>query len=232
MALNELTVTEAAKALRARECTVRELWDACHGAAQAKNPELNAYLEIFDTDEAAIAAAQERIDTMGEAAPPLCGIPLAIKDNILIEGNIASAASKMLENYVATYDATVIRKLKNAGALFVGRTNMDEFAMGGSTENSAFGVTKNPHDISRVAGGSSGGSTASVAMDGALVALGSDTGYSIRQPASFCGLVGFKPTYGYISRYGLMAMGSSLDQIGTIAKTVKDAEIIFNPIKG
>jgi aspartyl-tRNA(Asn)/glutamyl-tRNA(Gln) amidotransferase subunit A len=161
MKLNELTIVEAAKGLRAKEFTVRELWDACAAAAQAKNPELNAYLEIFDADGAAIESAQKRVDA-GDASL-LCGIPLAIKDNILIEGEIASAASKMLEHYRATYDATVISKLRAAGALFVGRTNMDEFALGGSTENSAFGVTKNPHDIERVAGGTSGGSAAAVA---------------------------------------------------------------------
>ena len=162
----------------------------------------------------------------------LLGIPCGIKDNILIQGKIASSASKILENYHATYDATVIEKLKAEGVVFLGRLNMDEFAMGGSTENSAFGVTKNPHDTSRVAGGSSGGSAAAIAMDGALFTLGSDTGGSVRQPASFCGVVGLKPTYGAISRYGAMSMAASLNQIGPLAKTATDTEIVFNAIRG
>ncbi len=229
---NELSITEAARALRAREFTVRELWDACANAASARNGELNAYLELFAPDEGAIAAAQVRIDAEGEAAPLLCGIPLAIKDNILIEGHIASAASKMLENYVASYDATVIRKLKEAGALFLGRTNMDEFAMGSSTEHSAYGPALNPHDMSRVPGGSSGGSASAVAANMALAALGTDTGGSIRQPAAHCGLVGFKPTYGAVSRYGSIALGSSLDQIGPLTKSVADSKALFEVLKG
>ena len=230
--LNELTIVDAARGLRVHEFTVRELWDACAAAAHAKNPELNAYLEIFDADDAAIATAQERIEREGDAASMLCGIPLAIKDNILIEGHIASAASKMLENYRATYDATVIKKLKDAGALFVGRTNMDEFAMGSSTEHSAFGPTKNPHDTSRVPGGSSGGSAAAVAAHLCIAALGSDTGGSVHQPAALTGLVGLKPTYGAVSRSGLIAMGSSLDQIGPLAKSVADARILYEAIRG
>lgn len=228
--LNEMTIVEAARALRARECSVRELWDACAAAAHAKNPELNAFLEIFDADEVAIASAQKRIDANDPSQ--LCGIPLAIKDNILIEGKIASAASRMLENYRATYDATVVRKLKDAGALFIGRTNMDEFAMGSSTEHSAFGKTLNPHDTSRVPGGSSGGSAVAVAAHLAVAALGSDTGGSVRQPASYTGIVGLKPTYGAVSRSGLIAMGSSLDQIGPLAKSVADARILYDAIRG
>lgn len=229
---NELTIEEAARALRARELTVRELWDACAAAAHAKNPELNAFLEIFEADDAAIEAAQIRIDTEKDAAPMLCGIPLAIKDNILIEGHIASAASKMLENYRATYDATVITKLKAQNALFVGRTNMDEFAMGSSTEHSAYGPAKNPHDTSRVPGGSSGGSASAVAAHLCIAALGTDTGGSIRQPAALTGLVGLKSTYGAVSRSGAIALASSLDQIGPLAKTVEDASILYEAIRG
>lgn len=231
-ALNELSITEAAKGLRSKEFSVRELWDACVTAAKERNAELNAYLEFFDADEAAIAAAQERIDTEGDAAPLLCGIPLAMKDNILIEGHIASAASKMLSTYKATYDASVTKRLKEAGALFTGRTNMDEFAMGSSTEHSAFGPSRNPIDPTRVPGGSSGGSSAAVGGHMALAALGTDTGGSIRQPAAHCGLVGLKPTYGAISRHGLIALGSSLDQAGPLTKTVQDAKILFDAMKG
>jgi len=231
-ALNELSITEAARAMRARDFSVRELWDACAKAAQEKNPELNAYLELFDADDEAIAAAQKRIDEEGDKAPLLCGIPLAIKDNVLIEGKIASAASKMLENYMAAYDSTVIKKLKANGALFLGRANMDEFAMGSSTEHSAFGATKNPHDTSRVPGGSSGGSAAAVSAHMAIAAIGTDTGGSIRQPAAHTGLVGLKPTYGAVSRSGLIAMGSSLDQAGPLTKSVEDARIVFEAIAG
>lgn len=229
-ALHELTITEAGKGLRAGDFSVQELWDACIGEAKKKNGELNAYLELFAADSDAIGKAQARIDA-GDTSP-LLGIPLAIKDNILIEGHIASAGSHMLETYTALYDATVISKLKEAGALFLGRANMDEFAMGSSTENSAFGPSKNPYDVSRVPGGSSGGSAVAVAANMAIAALGTDTGGSIRQPAAHCGLVGLKTTYGRVSRSGAIAMGSSLDQIGPLTKSVSDAKILYDVLRG
>lgn len=229
--LKELSIAKAHDHLTHRDFSARELAQACQRSILERDSDVHAYLEVFSDVLEQADRADERLRTK-EKVHPLTGIPLAIKDNILIEGKKASAASAMLENYVASYDATVIRKLKEAGVVFLGRTNMDEFAMGSSTENSVFGVTKNPHDPSRVPGGSSGGSAAAVAMNGALGALGSDTGGSVRQPASFCGVVGLKPTYGAVSRSGLIAMGSSLDQIGPLTKTVTDAEIIFNTIEG
>ncbi len=228
--LKTLTIKKAHEAILAGEYSARDLAKAYLLEIQKKDTNIHAYLEVYsDVMEQAEVADQKFKN--GEATI-LTGIPVAIKDNILIQGRIASAGSKILENYHATYDATVIEKLKKEGVVFIGRTNMDEFAMGGSTENSAYGVTKNPIDTSRVAGGSSGGSAAVIASNEALVSLGSDTGGSIRQPASFCGIVGLKPTYGMVSRHGLMAMGSSLDQIGTFGKTVDDAEILFNAIIG
>ena len=228
--LTTLTIKEARKKLDGKEFSAVELASAYLAEIEKKNRELNAYLEVYNDVLEQAKRADEMIAN-GESYPML-GIPLAIKDNILIKGRHISAASKILENYIASYDATVITKLKKTGAVFLGRTNTDEFAMGGSTENSAFGVTKNPHDISRVAGGSSGGSVVAVAANMALGALGSDTGGSVRLPASFCGIVGIKPTYGRMSRFGLMAMGSSLDCIGEIAKNVEDAKIIFDAISG
>lgn len=230
MDLATLTIKSAHESLKKGEYTVWDLAQAYLKNVEARNAEINAYLEVFNDVKEQAEAAQKRF--ADGTADVLTGIPMAVKDNILIEGRRAGAASKILENYIASYDATAISKLKEKGVVFLGRLNMDEFAMGGSTENSAYGLTRNPHDSSRVAGGSSGGSAAAVAMHGALVTLGSDTGGSIRQPASFCGVVGLKTTYGRVSRHGLMAMGSSLDQIGPIAKSVEDALIVFNAIAG
>ncbi|MDO8603909.1 MAG: Asp-tRNA(Asn)/Glu-tRNA(Gln) amidotransferase subunit GatA [bacterium] len=227
--IKQLTIKQAHELLINKKMSVLELAEAILKVAEDTR-DLNAYLEIFDDVREQAEVAQKMIDE-GKGTT-LTGIPFAMKDNILIKGRIASASSKILENYTATYDAHVTKKLRDAGVIFVGRTNMDEFAMGGSTENSAFGVTKNPHDKTRVPGGSSGGSAAVVASGSALGALGTDTGGSIRQPAAFCGVVGLKPTYGSVSRSGLIAMASSLDQAGPFAKTVEDAEIIFDCIKG
>ena len=234
--LHTLTMQKAHESLVKGDYSAVDLAEAYLDEIKKKNKELHAYLEVYDNvlDQAKLADKKiAALKKEKKETPMLMGIPFAIKDNILVKGKTASSASKILENYKATYDATVIKKLQQEnGAVLIGRTNMDEFAMGGSTEKSAFGVTKNPHDTSRVPGGTSGGSAAAVASDMALVALGSDTGGSIRQPSSFCGVVGLKPTYGAVSRYGLMAAVSSFDQIGPIAKTVGDAEIIFNAING
>ncbi len=236
----KLTVIEIINLLKSGETSSESLVNGYKKIYEEKNTDINAYLEFFtDAIESAKLADKKRAEllTSGKSANeiyvefPLLGVPIAIKDNIVVEGKVASASSKILENYKAPYNATVVEKLLNAGALFLGRLNMDEFAMGGSTENSAYGVTKNPHDLERVSGGSSGGSAAVVSMGGAPVSLGSDTGGSIRQPAAYCGVVGLKPTYGSVSRHGLMAMGSSLDVIGPLAHTVEDVEYIFNIIK-
>ena len=231
MDLSKLTITEARRALDAKEYSSLDLTNAYLDAIKAKDADIHAYLEVWGDSAREEAKRADEMIARGEIHP-LTGIPIAMKDNILIEGRTASSASKILENYKASYDATVTRKLKDQGAVFLGRTNMDEFAMGSSTENSAYGPTKNPRDTSRVPGGSSGGSAAAVAAGMALAALGSDTGGSIRQPASLTGLVGMKPTYGAVSRYGLMAMGSSLDQIGSLTNSVADAKIVFDILKG
>jgi aspartyl-tRNA(Asn)/glutamyl-tRNA(Gln) amidotransferase subunit A len=227
--LKSLTIEKAHSMLVAKEITVAELVSAYVENAKKQNDDIHAFLEFFTTDEA-IVKAQQMIDAGG--AHFLCGIPYAVKDNILVEGHIASAASRMLSNYTATYSATAVQKLNALGAICIGRTNMDDAAMGSSTESSYYGITKNPLDTTRVPGGSSGGSAAAVAMDGALFTLGTDTGGSVRQPASFCGVVGMYPTYGTNSRYGIIAMGSSLDQIGTFAKNINDTKIVLEAIAG
>jgi aspartyl-tRNA(Asn)/glutamyl-tRNA(Gln) amidotransferase subunit A len=231
MKITNLTIKEANLGLKNGEFTSVELTRAYLEKIKEKNPKIKAYITI--TEDLALKQAKKADEMIkkGEMTV-LTGIPCAIKDNILIKGIKCTAGSKFLENYVATYNATVIEKLEKMGAVFLGKTNLDEFAMGSSCENSAFFPTKNPHDLSRVPGGSSGGSAAAVAADLCVYALGSDTGGSIRQPASFCGITGFKPSYGTISRNGLIAYASSLDQIGPLTKSVEDARIVFEVIRG
>ncbi len=232
MELNKLTIQQAHNGLVKKEFSSVELTEACLAEIKKLNKKLNVFITVTEKEALAAAKAVDKKIASGGKIGILEGIPAAIKDNILVKDIRATAASKILENYVAPYDATVIEKLKNAGAIILGKTNLDEFAMGGSTENSYFGPTKNPRDPARVSGGSSGGSAAAVAANMCIYALGSDTGGSVREPASFCGVVGMKPTYGTVSRYGLMAMASSLDQIGPITKNVDDAQIIFDAIAG
>lgn len=227
-----MTISELRKKFISGEYTPQEAVADSKKIITDKDSEIRAYLDVYEDAVSAAESAAQCYKDQGENAPALCGIPLAIKNNILIEGKRTTAGSKILDNYVASYDATIIKRLRDAGAIFVGGTNLDEFAMGSSTENSAYGPTRNPIDPSRVPGGSSGGSAAAVAMGSVPAALGTDTGGSIRQPASYCGLVGLKPTYGAVSRYGLVAMGSSLDQAGTLTNSVADAETIFNVIAG
>jgi aspartyl-tRNA(Asn)/glutamyl-tRNA(Gln) amidotransferase subunit A len=228
-----MTIAELRKKFIAGTDTPTLAIDRSFALIAEKDKTIHAFLACFEDDaRAAAAAATSHYQSAQEPTPALLGIPIAVKNNILVKGKLATAASKMLENYVATYDATIVTRLQAAGAIIVGATNLDEFAMGGSTENSAFGPTKNPHDITRVPGGSSGGSAAAVAMGAVPVAIGTDTGGSVRQPASYCGLVGFKPTYGMVSRYGLIAMGSSLDQAGPLTHTVADAELVHTVMSG
>ncbi len=230
--LRNLTIKKFHEGLLAKKFSALEITQAYLEQIKAQDKKIGAYLSL--AEESALRQAEE-VDialARNEEIGTLAGVPLAIKDVILIKGQPATAASKILENYVASYDAGVIQKLKKERAVFLGKTNLDEFAMGSSTENSAFQLTHNPRDLDRVPGGSSGGSAAAVAADLTVAALGSDTGGSIRLPASFCGVVGLNPTYGAVSRSGLMAMTSSLDQIGPLTKTVEDATILFKAIAG
>jgi aspartyl-tRNA(Asn)/glutamyl-tRNA(Gln) amidotransferase subunit A len=226
--IKNLTIQKVHDDLSRGVYTVRDLVDAYIEKIKKDDPEVHAYLEVFNDIYEQARHAQTLFAT--KKATLLTGIPIAVKDNILIQGKHVSAASKILEGYKAVYDATVIKYLKEQGAVLLGRTNMDEFAMGSSTQTSAYGITRNPHDKNRVPGGSSGGSAAAVAGDMALVALGTETCGSVRQPASFCGLVGLKPTYGALSRYGIIAMGNSLDQVSPFSKTVAESEIIFRAL--
>ncbi len=228
--LKTLSIKKAHDALKAGEYTVRELVDAYLAEVESSNGDINAFLHLFtDIDERVELAQQMFTDG---TATELTGIPMGLKAIIAKKGQVTNASSKILENYKATYSATVVERLEAVGVIFLGSTNTDEFAMGGTTENSAFGVTKNPTDTSRVAGGSSGGSIAAVAANMCLAALGTDTGGSIREPASFCGVLGFKGTYGAVSRYGAYPMGSSFDQVSPTAKYAADAELVQRVMRG
>src|SRR5436853_3665902 len=223
--LPALNIAELQPLLRRREVSPRNLLDLLRARIEEIEPKIDAYLSI-DFEAAAKEAEKADVDL------PLGGVPIAIKDIISVAGQPCTCASKILRNYRAPYDATVIRKLRAAGAIPFGKTNMDEFAMGSSTENSSVKPTRNPWDVGRVPGGSSGGSAAAVAADAAFGALGTDTGGSIRQPAALSGIVGFKPSYGRVSRFGLTAFASSLDPVGPLTKTVRDAAMIMNAMAG
>jgi aspartyl-tRNA(Asn)/glutamyl-tRNA(Gln) amidotransferase subunit A len=225
MDVTSLTIPELRRQLAAGSVRSREVVDQLARRVEAVDPKLKAYLHL-DLEKARAQA------DAAQAALPLGGVPIAIKDVINVKGDPCTCASKILQGYVAPYDATIITKLREAGAVLFGRTNMDEFAMGSSTENSSWGVTRNPWDLDRIPGGSSGGSAAAVGGREAFAALGTDTGGSIRQPAALCSCVGMKPTYGRVSRYGLVAFASSLDQIGTFTKTTEEAALLLEVIAG
>lgn len=231
MQLYELSIADAHTLLKHKEISSIELTQAVLDRVEAIEEKVGAYITV--TNETALEQARLADKNISEGnITPLTGIPLAIKDLICTQGVRTTCGSKILDNFIPPYDATVIKKLKQASAVIIGKANMDEFAMGSSTENSGFKLTRNPWDLSRIPGGSSGGSAASVSADMCLGALGSDTGGSIRQPASHCGVVGLKPTYGRVSRFGLVAFASSLDQIGPLTKTVRDSAVLMNEIAG
>lgn len=229
MELYKLTIHEAHALLKDRQISSEELTKAIIDRIQKVDKDIRSYVTL-DIDN--VLRVSRNIDKTGDFSEVLTGIPVAIKDNICTKGLKTTCSSKMLADFIPPYDATVCTRLKSKGSIFIGKTNMDEFAMGSSTENSAFFATKNPWDIKRVPGGSSGGSAAAVAADECIFALGSDTGGSIRQPAAFCGVVGLKPTYGRVSRFGLTALAQSLDQIGPLTKDVKDCALVMNAISG
>jgi aspartyl-tRNA(Asn)/glutamyl-tRNA(Gln) amidotransferase subunit A len=232
MSLTELTAVEIAERVRAREVKAEEVAKAFLERTQTLDPKISAYNEVFKEQALEQARAVDAKAARGEPLGALAGVPVALKDNMLVRGEHCTCSSKILQNFVATYDATVVAKLRAADAVFTGHTNLDEFAMGSSTENSATQITKNPWDTGRVPGGSSGGSAAAVAARMAPISLGSDTGGSIRQPAALCGVLGLKPTYGRVSRFGLVAFASSLDQIGPFSTTAKDAALLLQTIAG
>ncbi len=232
MELNYLTVASTRTAIAERQTTAAALAEAFYGKIAADDPHTHAYLTLCRERALEKAAEIDRLADRGDPLPPLAGVPIAVKDVMVMRGVRATAGSKILEGFVAPYDCTAVARLEAAGAVVLGKTNCDEFAMGSSNENSAYGPVHNPRDRTRVPGGSSGGSAAAVAAGTAVAALGSDTGGSIRQPAAFCGVVGLMPTYGRVSRYGLIAFASSLDHIGPLTKTVKDAAILLRHIAG
>jgi aspartyl-tRNA(Asn)/glutamyl-tRNA(Gln) amidotransferase subunit A len=232
--LNQLTISELQKRLAAREVSARDAVRFCAEQIQRVDGQIKAFLSYDEADALRQADEADKLFASGAALEryPLLGVPIAMKDVLAVKGHPLNCASKILGNFISPYDATAIEKLRAAGAIVFGRLNMDEFAMGSSTENSAFGATRNPWDTSRIPGGSSGGSAAAVTADECLAALGTDTGGSIRQPAALCGCVGLKPTYGRVSRYGLVAFASSLDQIGTFTKDVRDCATLLRAISG